>query len=64
MPVIGLALLLVVAAVAMAQPASDDLAQKQMTMLAAEVQFFSSLAKQQRDELDRLKAAPTPCPER
>jgi hypothetical protein len=51
------AALVVVSAVAAAQP-SSDLVQKQLAMLAAEAQFFSALAKEQKDELDKLKAAP------
>jgi hypothetical protein len=52
--------LLLLAGSAFAQaPAIDDLARKQIAMLAAEAQFFSTLAQQQKDELDKLKA--TPC---
>lgn len=38
--------------------ADDELMQKQLTMLASEVQFFSLLARQQKDELDKMKAKP------
>jgi hypothetical protein len=64
MPVIvgflaGATFMLVVAA--RAQQPCDDLTQKQLTMLAAEAQFFSTLARQQKDELDKLKANANPC---
>jgi hypothetical protein len=48
---------------AAAQAPPDDLTQKQLTMLAAEVQFFSALARQQKDELDKLKTSAKPCGE-
>jgi hypothetical protein len=51
----------VVAAQPGSAPGADDLTTKQLNMLAAEAQFFSALAKSQKDELDKLKA--TPCNE-
>jgi hypothetical protein len=52
------ALIGLAASAAFAQSASDDLARKQLAMLAAEAQFFSALAQSQKDELDKLKASP------
>jgi hypothetical protein len=58
-PAIGVAGLLLVlgAAIGQQQPA-DDLTAKQLNMFAAEAQFFAALAKQQKEELDKLKASP------
>jgi hypothetical protein len=59
----GVGLLLVLAQLATGQQAPiDDLTARQINMLAAEVQFFNALARQQKDELDKIKAA-TPCSE-
>lgn len=55
-----LALLLLVGAAAVAQTGGDDLRTKQLAMLYAEAQYFSALAQAQKDELDKLKAAPCP----
>jgi hypothetical protein len=49
-----------VAAYAQVAPMPDDLTSKQITMLAAEAQYFSTLARVQKDELDKLKAS-APC---
>jgi hypothetical protein len=58
---LGFGLALAVAAAAAQQP-PDELTSKQINMLAAEVQFFNALARQQKDELDKMKAA-NPCSE-
>jgi hypothetical protein len=55
-------LTLLTAATAIAQTMSPDLTQKQLAMFAAEAQFYSTLAKEQHDELDKLKAN-NPCGE-
>jgi hypothetical protein len=44
----------------LAQGQPDDLTKKQISMLAAEAQFFAALAEQQKAELDKLKASPCP----
>ena len=55
-----LALLMLVGAAAVAQTGSENLRTKQLAMLYAEAQYFSALAQEQKDELDKLKAAPCP----
>ena len=51
-----------IALAAYAQAPTDDLVTKQMTMLAAEAQFFQALAARQKEDLDKLRAVP-PCAE-
>ena len=46
------------AVLAQAPGPPDSLTQKQLAMLHAEAEFFATLANQQKDELEKLKAAP------
>jgi hypothetical protein len=59
---VALTALVGVGVVAWAQDKQDDLVAKQVTMLAAEAQFFQALAARQKEDLDKLRATP-PCAE-
>lgn len=57
----SLLLLMLVGAAAFAQaPPPDELTQKQIIMLHSQAQYFAALAERQKDELEKLKAAPCP----